>query len=188
MYQNYKIGVFTGNKAANTSAYFTVYYYLYPGFNIDDGFVFHTLMNLALCYECTVAICVFNLLVILMVFQIVGHVKLLLNNFKEFPRPKKFKLVRVPGSDEVLEVETFDDEENVMVHGKLAELIEHHKFIVSFADDVSDVFGPMLAVNYFAHLVSCCLLLLACTRGVSMTSHFIVVPSGTIGHFIVIDA
>ncbi|CAH0406461.1 unnamed protein product [Chilo suppressalis] len=71
---------------------------------------------------------------------------------EHFPKPKNQATNR------------FDAEENKQIRKTIAECVDHHRLIVSFADDVSDFYGPMLALNYMYHLISCCLLLLECSQ------------------------
>ncbi|XP_028173861.1 uncharacterized protein LOC114362599 isoform X5 [Ostrinia furnacalis] len=67
--------------------------------------------------------------------------------------------------NEDISSEMFDAEENRAVRLKLQECIEHHKLIIGFTDELSELFGPILAINYFFHLVCCSLLLLECSEG-----------------------
>lgn len=169
IYPNYKNGAYSGNLKENTTFEFTVYF-IYPGLNQNDWFRTCTLINMILSYQCAVLVCAIDLLLVLMVFQIIGHVFILRNNLKEFPRPKKQNMVKVLNDESKFELvvsEMFDEEENIIVHQRLVECIEHHKFIVSFTNNLSDFFGPMLAASYWSHLMNCCLLLLMCTKGVS---------------------
>lgn len=170
IYRNTRAGAFSGHLKENATIVQNMNY-MYPGFDPDEWIWTVTFINMSLSYECSVAICVVNLLLALMVFQIIGHCKLLMYNLTQFPLPKKSVSIQVT-ADANATVEMYDDEENIMIWGKLLEFIEHHKLIVNFTSDLSDVFGPLLAVNYMAHLVGCCLLLLECTQGVSIYTFF----------------
>lgn len=170
IYQSYKIGAFTGKMEENATVAYSVYW-SFPGFNPDNYFIYVTCFNFSLTHAVSFSVCALDLLLYLMVFQIIGHVLLLRENFALLPRPKKQIILEDFNNygwrrGEVI-VERYDDEENNYIRKQLAECVEHHRLIINFADDMSNFFGFMLAVNYLFHLVCCCLLLLECSQAVS---------------------
>lgn len=166
LYNNYKTGVLTGNREPNSTLEYSVYF-IYPFFNPLEHFEITTIYNFLTSYVFAVALCMLDLLLCLMVFQIYGHIQILRHNLTNFPRPKTSVVIddlATSNDDSVATSEMYNAEENEMVYKLLSECIDHHRLIVDFTDDVSSVFGLMLGVNYASHLASCCLLLIMITR------------------------
>ncbi|XP_063838029.1 uncharacterized protein LOC135087121 [Ostrinia nubilalis] len=144
--------------------------YQYPGFNPTDYFTTTSIYNVYLSYNCAMMVSGLDLILFIIIFQIIGHVYILRYNLENFPWPKNkvvFKLGDISKYkiNESITSEMFDAEENKEVRLKLAECIEHHKLIIGFTDDLSALFGPILAFNYLFHLICCSLLLLECSKG-----------------------
>nr|BAJ61934.1 odorant receptor [Ostrinia nubilalis] len=156
-------------KTENYTLEFALYY-KYPGFDPLDYFPSTTIYNVYLSYNCSIMVCGIDLILFLIIFQIIGHVYILRYNLENFPSPKikvVFKLEEIlkHKGNEDISSEMFDAEENREVRLKLQECIEHHKLIIGFTDELSELFGPILAINYCFHLVCCSLLLLECSEG-----------------------
>ncbi|XP_049867227.1 uncharacterized protein LOC126367645 [Pectinophora gossypiella] len=149
VYENIRNGAFSRNRGPDTKLELTIYF-SYPGFDPLARFNFVTILNLYLAYNCGIAICVLDLFLSLMAFQIIGHILILRNNFKILPKPAQIM---------------FDAEENENVHKKIVECVQYHREIVSFAEELSSFFGPVLGFNYAFQLVSLCLLLLESSHG-----------------------
>nr|WPO56450.1 odorant receptor [Leucinodes orbonalis] len=159
--------IFAENRDANYTLELSLYY-SFPGFNPHEHFKLVTVYNVYLSYNCGILICGIDLLLFLMIFQIIGHVNVLRLNLSNFESPNSKITLKVRGTSSDAEpctVEIYDQEENRIAHTKLADCIEHHKIIIEFTDEISQLFGPMLAFNYLFHLVGCCLLLLECSEG-----------------------
>nr|AFK30403.1 odorant receptor 6 [Ostrinia furnacalis]BAR43448.1 olfactory receptor 6 [Ostrinia furnacalis] len=156
------------SKTENYSMEYSVYF-SFPGFNPLDHFASTTVYNIYLSYNCSTLFCGFDLLLFLMIFQIIGHVYILRHNLENFQSPKNKITLNLRGdaliTNNTCTYEVFDAQENEEVRLQLAECIEHHKIIIGFTDDVSGLYGPLLAFNYFFHMIACCLLLLECTEG-----------------------
>lgn len=166
LYNNYKIGAFIGSREPNSTFQFTVYY-IYPFFNPVEHFKLATIFNVYVSFVCSCLICMIDLLMSLMVFQIVGHIKILRHNLSNFPRPRNDVVIDdlVTSTDaSIMALETYDVEENQMVHKQLSECIDHHRLILAFTNDLSSLFGPIIFVNHTFHLAGCCFLLFLCTR------------------------
>ncbi|XP_028173858.1 uncharacterized protein LOC114362599 isoform X2 [Ostrinia furnacalis] len=156
-------------KTENFTLEFALYY-KYPGFDPLDYFTSTTIYNVYLSYNCSIMVSGIDLILFLIIFQIIGHVYILRYNLENFPSPKikvvfKLKEILKHKGNEDISSEMFDAEENRAVRLKLQECIEHHKLIIGFTDELSELFGPILAINYFFHLVCCSLLLLECSEG-----------------------
>nr|QEE82725.1 odorant receptor 6 [Conogethes pinicolalis] len=169
LYHNYRLGVFRDQPPENVSAEFSVHY-LFPGFRQEDFYLPSTLANVFISYICAFLICTMDLFLCLMIFQIIGHIKTLIHTLRNFPAPKKEKELQGfrQGNKAPIEVEIvkhFDDQENEVIKKIITECVEYHLFIVSFTEDISNFFGPMLAFNYLYHMFSFSLLLVECMQG-----------------------
>ncbi|XP_072930312.1 uncharacterized protein [Epargyreus clarus] len=168
MYVNFKNGAFTSNKhnLQNISLQFAVNYQ-YPGYNQREHFYIATIVNFFLSYLCSVSVVSIDMLLVLMIFQVLGHLEILSRNMQSIPKPKTVHLINeiTEKSIFVCEVEMYDIEENVQIKQILKELILHHNVIISFTERISTFFGPMLGLNYLFQLLGICLLLLECTQG-----------------------
>nr|AFK30396.1 E-race odorant receptor 3 [Ostrinia nubilalis] len=167
MYNNAKNVLIS--KTENYTMEFALYY-SYPGFKPLNYFPTTTLYNFYLSYNCGIMLCGLDLVLFLMILQLIGHVYILRHNLENFPSPKNKVVLNIGDlprykNKENCIVEMFDAKENEEVRVRLAECIEHHKIIIRFTDEISIVFGPILAFNYMFHMVGCCLLLLECSAG-----------------------
>nr|AIZ94615.1 putative pheromone receptor OR5 [Ostrinia nubilalis] len=156
-------------KTENYTLEFSLYYQ-FPGIDPTDYFTTTSIYNFYLSYNCAMMVSGLDLILFLIIFQIIGHVYILRYNLENFPWPKNkvvFKLgdILKYKINESITSEMFDAEENKEVRFKLAECIEYHKKIIGFTDEVSALFGPILACNYLFHLICCSLLLLECSEG-----------------------
>ncbi|CAH0406458.1 unnamed protein product [Chilo suppressalis] len=164
LYHNYNAGVLhKRNRVENATLEFSVYF-IFPGFMPENHFWSVTFVNLYFTYSCSVEICIIDLFMALFVFHMVGHIMILLNNIENVEMPKTHYNIEGLKAQTSVTVALYNDEENEIMRSKIIEFINHHRFIVSFADDVSSLFGPVLASTYMFHLISCCLLLLECSQ------------------------
>nr|ASA39901.1 olfactory receptor 8 [Plutella xylostella] len=166
VYKSYRAGAFTAWDLTNKTLEYSIYYTL-PGFNCLDHFYIATTLNLYLSYITSCSICTLDLLLILIVFQIIGHIQILKYNIENIPTPSRSVSIFVTefslSSTSNVTVQLYNKEENYVIKQKLIGFISHHRFIISFADRVSSLFGAMLAFNYLFQLVSGCVLLLECS-------------------------
>nr|QEE82726.1 odorant receptor 7 [Conogethes pinicolalis] len=171
IYNSYTRGAFKKNRSENITLQFSVYFEL-PGFKQEKHFIVAIILNFWLCYVCGFIICIMDLLLCLMVFQIIGHIQVLRHSLRNFPKPQiQTNLQEVSTGEKnepriLIEVmQPFSSEENKCIENKIKECVDRHLFIVSFAEDMSQFFGPLLAVNYFYHLFGLSLLLVECMQG-----------------------
>nr|WOZ03813.1 odorant receptor OR44 [Phauda flammans] len=162
MYNNYKMGLFSNSIQDNATLEFSVYY-SFPSFKPLKRFYACTLYNYILSFVCAVSVCGMDLYLSMMVFQVIGHIEILRYNLENMERPKKKRLCMIRNIGVMLDI--YDINENKSVNIMLNQCTDHHRFIVSVTDEMSDFFGPTLAFYYLFHLVSGCLLLLECSRG-----------------------
>nr|WPO56480.1 odorant receptor [Leucinodes orbonalis] len=126
------------------------------------------ILNTYISYICAFLVCTMDLFLCLMVFQIIGHIKILRHALRSFPTVKsqndqlELHHVKETASCDLM----FNKQENDIIKTKIKECVEHHLLIVNFADDISQFFGPLLAINYLNHLIILSLLLLECLQGV----------------------
>ncbi|CAG9137424.1 hypothetical protein JYU34_000100 [Plutella xylostella] len=165
LYNDYRMGAFSRHRPPNITMDFAVFYE-FPGATQDEHFYAATFLNLWLSWNCSVSVCSIDLLLSLMVFQIIGHIRILMYDFENLERPKSSESVKTEGEESLVPVtvELFDRQENMRVHRKLIDMVIRHRLIVEFADDISSFFGPLLALTYSFHLVSLCILLLECSQ------------------------
>nr|QLI62053.1 odorant receptor 10 [Streltzoviella insularis] len=166
VYNNYKMGAFTGEKRENITLEFSIYYYFYPGFNAEDYFIVCTIYNFYLSFCTAICVCFLDLYLSVMIFQIIGHIQILKNNIENITKPRTV----TGNTNKIDDTEPsysmpFSAEENGSIHTKLVDIVHHHRLIVNFTDDISNFFGPVLASYNLFHLVSGCLLLFECSRG-----------------------
>ncbi|XP_045535722.1 uncharacterized protein LOC106707987 [Papilio machaon] len=163
LYNNYKAEVFSSEKKSNLKYEFSIYY-KFPGFDIVDHFTLSTIYSIYLSVNCGAYVSSIDLFLILMMFQMVAHLRALqgsLNNLSILDdRP-----LEVENSNITPVLKMFDNEENNKIHLRLKSVIDHHRFIVNFAGEISSFFGPMLGINYLCHLLLCCLSLFECSQG-----------------------
>nr|WPO56451.1 odorant receptor [Leucinodes orbonalis] len=170
-YNNYRKGAFRKVRPENITLQFSVHY-MFPGFEQENNVIISTLINIFLSYICAFLICTLDLFLCLMVFQIIGHIKILEHSLKNFPTPQG-KAERIGlrresrlGTQTFIEVENaFNDDENETIRERIKACVQHHLFIVNFAENMSHFFGPLLVFNYMYHLISLSLLLMECLQG-----------------------
>ncbi|XP_061730030.1 uncharacterized protein LOC133534774 isoform X2 [Cydia pomonella] len=153
------------NKTVELAVYFS-----YPGFDPQDHYKFATVFNFYSVFECAILIAGIDILMSLFVMQIIGHIEVLKNSLLTFPEPKK--PTNIINADfgrinqfAVLRAPMFTEEENLIIKEKIKDCVKHHLFIVSFTDDMSALFGPVLAIYLLFHQVSGCILLLEISAG-----------------------
>ncbi|CAG4977763.1 unnamed protein product [Colias eurytheme] len=158
-------GAYTTRRDENTTLRFSVLYE-FPGFKPEDHFIITTILNFYFSYACTICICAIDLMLVLMVFQIIGHIEVLRRNLDDFPLPKDVVIFDIENNNRRFEIsfESFNARENDFIHNHLEESVNHHRFIVNFVSEMSSVFGPMMGINYLYQLVGCCFLLLECSQ------------------------
>ncbi|XP_063359736.1 uncharacterized protein LOC134648960 [Cydia amplana] len=153
------------NKTVELSVYFS-----YPGFDPQDHYKFATIYNFYIVFVCAILVGGIDILMSLFVIQIIGHIEVLKNSLLTFPGPKKSTDIinaHFGGKKQfsVITAPMFTEEENLVIKEKIKDCVKHHLFIVSFTDDMSDFFGPVLAIYYLFHQVSGCILLLELSAG-----------------------
>ncbi|KAL4710768.1 hypothetical protein ACJJTC_004413 [Scirpophaga incertulas] len=162
MYKNYKNGVFSNNITENYTLEFSVNYVL-PGFDPKDHFIFTTIVNCWMSYGCSMFICFTDLCLYMMVFQVIGHMKVLKYNLEHLLPPKHNHSFII--QDYTIEIDMYDAQENQLVHEIICDCVRHHLLIVNFTDEISNFFGPMLALTYLYEFATCSLMLLECMQG-----------------------
>nr|AXJ21642.1 odorant receptor 16 [Mamestra brassicae] len=162
MYNNYAAGRYKSGGLKNSSFEHSLYY-SYPFNTSTDmrGYIVACIMHWGLSYLTSTWFCMFDLFLSLMVFNLWGHFRILMNLLNEFPRPSSDVIVENGFN---IKLEKYTREELLKVSERLKECILYHREIVKFTDTMSDAFGPMLFVYYMFHQASGCLLLLECSQ------------------------
>nr|AXF48813.1 odorant receptors OR77 [Lobesia botrana] len=148
------------NKTIEFSVFFS-----YPGFDPQNHHKFVTGWNLFLVFACAILVGGIDVVMTLFIFQIIGHIDILNNNLENFPKLKKNSKVGKTKQSLNLTADMFSNEENVIIKEKIKQCVEHHVLVISFTDDVSEFFGPVIAVYYLFHLVAGCMMLLELSAG-----------------------
>lgn len=129
IYTSYKAGAFRSRSLEGIDVELAVYYH-YPGFNCLDYFYILSFVNIYFTFIGCVAVFCVDLLLALIVFQIIGHIQILKHNLENLPRPKQETVVLVPGRNENVSMNWYDDGENKYINNVIVEMIKHHKFII----------------------------------------------------------
>nr|AGH58119.1 odorant receptor 6 [Spodoptera exigua] len=164
MYYNYAAGRFKPGGTQNSTFEHSMYYE-YPFDTLRDirGYIVANIINWILSCLCVTWFCMCDLILSLMVFNIWGHLRMLIYTLYHFPRPSIETTITIEGGLTVTSAK-YSDEETLEVFKKLKECVNYHRRIVEFNSQVSDVFGPMLVCYYLYHQTSGCLLLLECSQ------------------------
>ncbi|XP_050551650.1 uncharacterized protein LOC118271081 [Spodoptera frugiperda] len=164
MYNNYVAGRYRSGGTQNSTFEHSLYYkYPFDTFTDIKGYLLANIINWALSYLCATWFCMFDLLLSLMVFNIWGHFKMLINMLNNFPRPSLETSCLVEDGVTLTHAK-YTEEQLVEVSKKLKECVDYHRLILEFTHKVSKVFGPMLFAYYLFHQTSGCLLLLECSQ------------------------
>ncbi|XP_026737593.1 odorant receptor 13a-like [Trichoplusia ni] len=167
MYNNYSAGNFKTLGPLVNTTYEHAVYCLYP-FDFEttfNGYIGGLLSGWYGSILCGSSVCMFDLFLCLMIFNLYGHFKILIHNLDNFPRPATAVSNEAGQNDNAIiaGAEMYSDSELEIVTVKLKECIQYHMVIVDFTDRMSDAFGMALFVYYMFHQVSGCLLLLECS-------------------------
>nr|AEY84943.2 putative olfactory receptor 3 [Spodoptera litura] len=164
MYYNYAAGRYKPGGTQNSTFEHSMYYQ-YPFDTLTEikGYIVANIINWILSSLCVIWFCMCDLILLLMVFNIWGHLRMLTYTLNNFPRPSVETTITIDGGLTVTSA-IYSDEENVQIFRKLKECVDYHRRIVEFNSKVSDVFGPMLIIYYLYHQTSGCLLLLECSQ------------------------
>ncbi|XP_047988670.1 odorant receptor 13a-like [Leguminivora glycinivorella] len=166
---NISSGAYTDD---NTTVELSVYF-SYPGFDPVEHYKFVTVFNFYVVFGCAILVGAIDLLISLFVIQIIGHIEVLNNSLLTFPKPKNpTDMVNARNERTNQNVvcanvisPMFTATENLIIKEKIKECVQHHLLIVSFTDDVSTFFGPVLAIYFLFHQVSGCIMLLELSAG-----------------------
>uniref|UniRef100_A0A0V0J0Z9 Odorant receptor n=1 Tax=Cydia pomonella TaxID=82600 RepID=A0A0V0J0Z9_CYDPO len=149
-FNNYNRGMFGENRPQNSTFEHSVYYYLPDDIDTtEEEYWLLFIFNMLLSYMTTICMCVFDLLLILIVFQIWGHLRILKHNLQNVPLPENSIMYSV--------------EENNNIRMLLKENILHHNFIIQFVNRCSDAFSEYLFAFYLFMQFNTCILLLEVT-------------------------
>jgi hypothetical protein len=132
-YYNFKNGVFFNSVKENYTMQFSVYY-KWPRYDQNENFWVSTCINLWLSYTCSVSVCIIDLYLSIVIFQIIGHIQILKYNLEHFPQPKNNSNNDLPGSTSSNNISKytgmFSDEENKVIRKMIREYVDHHRLIV----------------------------------------------------------
>nr|WEG72095.1 odorant-receptor-2 [Grapholita molesta] len=150
LHNNYTRGMLGDHPPENTTFEHSVYFYM-PEFVFTtiEGYWILFALNIPISYVTTIGICVFDLLLCLIVFQIWGHLRILKHNLENMPYNRSGSMYSV--------------EENVQVKMLLKKNILHHNLIIQFVDRCSDTFSEYLFAFYLLMQFITCILLLEVT-------------------------
>ncbi|NP_001036926.1 olfactory receptor 4 [Bombyx mori] len=151
LYNNISSGVFNSPRPENMTFQHAVYLGLPFDYTTDiKGYFVVFILNWHLSHIAASYFCTFDLFLSLLILHLWGHLRIILNNLKTFPKPYTNNSM-------------YTEEENQVVLLKLQECIRYHNFIISFTVMMSNVYDVVIIVYYLFHQVTGCLLLLQCS-------------------------
>nr|WEG72099.1 odorant-receptor-8 [Grapholita molesta] len=153
IYQTYQAGMFNTRQHRPLNSTFTHsvnYFFILDQYKDMPGYITVFILNLYISYICAALFCGLDLLIYIMVFHIMGHINILVNRMKTFPRPKK---------DDEFSPEHFE-QYNEEASKILKDLIKYDVLIKDSLDNTSGTFGLQLCICLFYHQVSGCICLL----------------------------
>ncbi|XP_063530547.1 uncharacterized protein LOC134741624 [Cydia strobilella] len=155
LFRNYYEGMFASELPANKSFVHSVDYLLpFDAYRSFTGYLVVFTWNWFPTYNIPTAMGVYDLLVFVMVFHMVGHMNILYNSLKEFPRPKEGQ-----SQDPLPSTRAYNEE----IFGLLKNAIQHYQMIKEFMGDMTEAFDLTLCCYLAFHQVMCCLMLLECS-------------------------
>ncbi|KAJ8733423.1 hypothetical protein PYW08_001721 [Mythimna loreyi] len=164
MYANYSSGKFLD---LHNTTYEQAVYCLYP-WNYETSLSGYIVAMLLGWYGSVLggsSVAMFDLFLCLIIYNLWGHFKILINNLENFPRPAA-EVVEAPGEERSgmrIGSEMYSQSELDEVAGLLKDAIQYHNLIVDFTNKMSDAFGMALFTYYTFHQIAGCLLLLECS-------------------------
>lgn len=130
IYNSYKAGAFRGFNLEGMDLELSIYFH-YPGFNCMDYFYILTVTNVYFTFIGGASVILIDCFLAVIVFQIIGHIRILKYNMENIPRPKQEMVVQVPGrAGNNVRVSWYDDDENKYINNVLVDMIKHHKYII----------------------------------------------------------
>lgn len=152
MYNDYKLDAFKRHRPKNVTLDHGIFF-SYPYFVQDEHFYISTAINVYSAIVCGITICILDMLLCLMVFQIIGHIKTLMLDFETMTRPKGVaaNLFTEADMSGLNALEIYDKEENVEVGLKLIEMVHHHRLIVRYKNIIIIIYLLMKVRNYLAN-------------------------------------
>nr|AJF20961.1 pheromone receptor OR1 [Operophtera brumata] len=160
VYNNYAHGKYASMNNLENTTYEHAIYLKFPfdAYSNFNGYMVAFTFNWYGSYLCASSVTMLDLFLSVMVFNIWGHFKILLNILETFPRPALENAETDVGSVQ------FSESEQADVKALLRECVIYHRFIADFANQMSDAFGIALFLYYMFHQVAGCLLLLECSQ------------------------
>ncbi|XP_013201204.2 uncharacterized protein LOC106143622 [Amyelois transitella] len=124
------------------------------------GCVVVYVINIYYSVTCAMVFTIYDLLIALVVFHLWGHIKILIDNLENFPRPG----FTGQGSNDTASINRYTKEDMPEVTKILRTLIKCHKFTIKYNNKISDSVGVNVAIYFTFHQISGCLLLLQCSQ------------------------
>ncbi|XP_068631964.1 odorant receptor 22b-like [Battus philenor] len=123
-----------------------------------------TAYNYYICFFCGTYVCFTDTVILVMMLQIIGHLIALRSNLTCLTDVKYEDISEENNRKLKSSYRKFDYEEMKEIYEKLKDVIDHHRLIDEFAKDMR-FFSLPLGINYFCHLIICCLSLLQFLQG-----------------------
>nr|AOG12919.1 odorant receptor [Eogystia hippophaecolus] len=157
LYYNYVNGLYSSNRPENTTFKHTVYYVLPFDYETNVyGYICIYLFNLYASCVSAVCFAYVDLYMLLLIFNILGHLKILLHNLQQFPKPQE--------SDSVVDTIMFSNEEMENIFELLKESINHHRIIMDFVSLTSEALSALLCIYYGFYQIILFMVLLLCSQ------------------------
>ncbi|XP_047998770.1 uncharacterized protein LOC125236116 [Leguminivora glycinivorella] len=151
LYNNIKAGMFT-HRPENATFQHSVYFDLpFDHYRTLKGYLVVFFYNIYVSYNATIGICMYDALVLAVVFHIWGHLNILVHDLKIFPLTRQ---VFTKGPVQFTQEDMF---------GRLKDIMRHHRMIKDFMKCFSEVFSIPLCYYLLFQQLSGCVLLLKCS-------------------------
>ncbi|XP_060810570.1 uncharacterized protein LOC106143623 [Amyelois transitella] len=124
------------------------------------GYFVICFINIYYSIMCGMILVTYDLVIALIVFHLCGHIKILINNLEDFPRPGFKGQVSNANASTM----RYTDEEMLEVTDRLKVLIKCHNFTIKYNNKISNTIGVNVAIYFIFHQISGCLLLLQCSQ------------------------
>lgn len=108
-------------------------YFCYPNFNPQDHYIFVTGWNSYIILICAILIGGIDCFLLLLVFQIIGHIEILKCNLSKFPKPGNTKVIKIDCRPKIpifINVAMFTEEQNLIIKHNIKKCVQHHLFII----------------------------------------------------------
>lgn len=136
IYESYHSGAFSAINSNQTDDIVLKHcvYFVLP-FDCERniyGYIIVVIYNMYLSYNCSSCFCAFDILLVIIVFHIWGHLRILKNNLENFPMPLIVQQNNyiLNGKSMIIKTSFYSPEETINIRKLIVFNIENHKYIL----------------------------------------------------------